>query len=280
MHQDFLGSFEVDYGFVAPPTLGKDYLTVNSRAEFYLLPNKSECPLTPGSLPNIANNDMVQVFMDAYVPNSALYVLYKGGFLQAELQQSVRTPPHCTHERHSLRVLTPPLHIGPQARLADQLEHQLLDTYARRLCIDACGKIHSREANVMCVVCVPWCAALIPALAMYANTTLAIQLQAISAPTAFFRPQGIDATARTQLTVSVITNSSKAIPLFSFELDIVANATVRRSFLLAASYHTPTNTLHRSRSWARTSLVTSTTSTVRTSCWYQALSSTLCDHPV
>ncbi|ELR18970.1 LBP / BPI / CETP family, Nterminal domain containing protein [Acanthamoeba castellanii str. Neff] len=59
MQQDILGILELDYSFVAPPTLGQGYLTVNSRAE---------------------------VFVDSYVPNSALYALYTGGYLQAELQ--------------------------------------------------------------------------------------------------------------------------------------------------------------------------------------------------
>lgn len=86
MQQDIMGILELDYSFVAPPTLGQGYLTVNSRAEFYLLPNKPECPLLPDPLPDTTNSEMLQVFVDSYLPNSALYALYKGGYLQAELQ--------------------------------------------------------------------------------------------------------------------------------------------------------------------------------------------------
>ncbi len=84
-----MGILELDYSFVAPPTLGQGYLTVNSRAEFYLLPNKPECPLLPDPLPDTTNSEMLQVFVDSYLPNSALYALYKGGYLQAELQDKV-----------------------------------------------------------------------------------------------------------------------------------------------------------------------------------------------
>lgn len=86
MQQDILGILELDYSFVAPPTLGQGYLTVNSRAEVYLLPDKPECPLLPDPLPDTTDGEMLQVFVDSYVPNSALYALYTGGYLQAELQ--------------------------------------------------------------------------------------------------------------------------------------------------------------------------------------------------
>jgi hypothetical protein len=89
MQQDIMGILELDYSFVAPPTLGQGYLTVNSRAEFYLLPNKPECPLLPDPLPDTTDGEMLQVFVDSYLPNSALYALYKGGYLQAELQDKV-----------------------------------------------------------------------------------------------------------------------------------------------------------------------------------------------
>jgi hypothetical protein len=89
MQQDILGILELDYSFVAPPTLGQGYLTVNSRAEVYLLPDKPECPLLPDPLPDTTDGEMLQVFVDSYVPNSALYALYTGGYLQAELQDKV-----------------------------------------------------------------------------------------------------------------------------------------------------------------------------------------------
>jgi hypothetical protein len=57
---------------------------------------------------------------------------------------------------------------------------------------------------------------------------MALQVQAATPPAIAFQPLGIDATAPVQFTMSVVSNTSTLIPLFAFDLNVTANATVRR----------------------------------------------------
>jgi hypothetical protein len=89
MHELFDGGdAEIDYSFVAPPTFGQSYLTLNARGEFYNMPQKSEAPYAPKPMPDTATQgpEMLQVFVGDYVPNTASYVFWKAGKMQAELQ--------------------------------------------------------------------------------------------------------------------------------------------------------------------------------------------------
>jgi lipopolysaccharide-binding protein len=76
---------EVDFSFLSAPTIQSSYFTVNAKGEFYYIPKPSEAPFTPTALPDVMNSEMVQIFFGEYVPNTASYVFYTAGIMQALL---------------------------------------------------------------------------------------------------------------------------------------------------------------------------------------------------
>lgn len=51
--ENFGGIAEIDYSLVSGPTFGGNYLTLNSKAEFYYLPHKTVCKRL--SMPNVTD---------------------------------------------------------------------------------------------------------------------------------------------------------------------------------------------------------------------------------
>ncbi|ELR16783.1 LBP / BPI / CETP family, Cterminal domain containing protein [Acanthamoeba castellanii str. Neff] len=77
--EQFAGIAEVDYSLVSGPTFGPNYLTINSKGEFYYLPHK-----TP--MPDEVNGDMMQIMLSDFVPDSASFVFRESGKMTAFLK--------------------------------------------------------------------------------------------------------------------------------------------------------------------------------------------------
>jgi hypothetical protein len=69
--------------------VGKNYIAVRPRADVSLLPNGTEVLPFRFELPDVVNEDMLQISISDTVPTSAFGLLYSAGKLQMTFQQQV-----------------------------------------------------------------------------------------------------------------------------------------------------------------------------------------------
>jgi lipopolysaccharide-binding protein len=84
--EQFGGIAEVDYSLVSGPTFGANYLTLNSKGEFYYLPHKTESPFAARPMPDEVNGQMMQILLSDFVPDSASFVFRESGKMTAVLK--------------------------------------------------------------------------------------------------------------------------------------------------------------------------------------------------
>ena len=68
------------------PTFGHNYLTINSKGEFYYLPHKQEAPFAAQPMPDEVNGEMMQIMLSDFVPDSASFVFRESGKMTHILQ--------------------------------------------------------------------------------------------------------------------------------------------------------------------------------------------------
>jgi len=73
----------MDFSLLAPPTfVSPAYFLFEVLGEFQDRANPTPCPYTPAPLPPTQNNNMLQVYIDDFVPNCALNAFYQEGIFK------------------------------------------------------------------------------------------------------------------------------------------------------------------------------------------------------
>jgi len=80
---------EINYELQRAPSIYPDYFTLDTLGEFYAVENPSEAPFSPGSLPDVATNEMVQIFLSDFVLNSAAYVFFTEHLIEFTVTDSM-----------------------------------------------------------------------------------------------------------------------------------------------------------------------------------------------
>lgn len=73
---------EIDYSMVDYPTFTESYFTFPLKGAFYQMSEHTESPFVPSPLPDSLTDEMVQMFIDDFLPNSAGYAYFKANRLQ------------------------------------------------------------------------------------------------------------------------------------------------------------------------------------------------------
>ena len=76
-----IGFYNLNYELTDNPRFQPQYFTTDEKGEFFDKLHPTETPFNVPTLPDIVNNDMVQIFLSDYTFISAGYAAWQAGFL-------------------------------------------------------------------------------------------------------------------------------------------------------------------------------------------------------